>query len=46
MLELWAEDGQFSEEVFDSLTEQDILQAVNTKNKSGLFNINKVTVKL
>ena len=38
LLELWATDGQFDSSVFENLTEEDILEVVNTRNKSGLFN--------
>ena len=46
ILELFAEDGDFSEEVFEALTDEDVLKAVNTKNKSGLFNTEKNFTKL
>eukprot|EP00090_Calanus_glacialis_P005513 TRINITY_DN14271_c0_g1_i1.p1 TRINITY_DN14271_c0_g1~~TRINITY_DN14271_c0_g1_i1.p1 ORF type:complete len:913 (+),score=178.94 TRINITY_DN14271_c0_g1_i1:65-2740(+) len=41
ILELWAFDGIFEEEVFKDLTESDILDAVNNRNKSGLLMIEK-----
>ena len=46
ILELFAEDGEFSEEVFEDLTDEAVLEAVNTKNKSGLFNTEKNFTKL
>ena len=46
ILELFAEDGEFDEEVFEALTDEAVLEAVNTKNKSGLFNTEKNFTKL
>jgi len=41
ILELWASDGVFEDEMFDQLSEKDIIDAVNLKNKSGLLMIDK-----
>ena len=41
ILELWARDGEFHDEDIESLTDEDVVEMVNTRNKSGLFNIEK-----
>ena len=41
ILELWALDGVFEDEMFNQLSEKDIIDAVNSKNKSGLLMIDK-----
>ena len=41
ILELWASDGSFHRAAFDNLTDESILEVVNTRNKSGLFNNEK-----
>ena len=41
ILELWASDGAFHSAAFDNLTDESILEVVNTRNKSGLFNNEK-----
>ena len=41
LLELWASEGSFKDEVFEELTVSDILETVNTRNKSGLLMIDK-----
>ena len=41
ILELWAADGKFDPKVFEMLTESEILESVNTNNKSGLLMVEK-----
>ena len=41
ILELFAEDGEFETGVFSVLSDEEILEVVNTRNKSGLFNMEK-----
>ena len=41
ILELWASDGSFHPAAFENLTDESILEVVNTRNKSGLFNNEK-----
>ena len=41
ILELFAEDGEFETGVFSDLSDEEILEVVNTRNKSGLFNMEK-----
>ena len=44
LLELWGNNGKFdkvSDKVIENITEEDILEAVNGKNKSGIFMIDK-----
>ena len=38
---MWASDGSFYKAAFDNLTHESILEVVNTRNKSGLFNNEK-----
>ena len=38
---MWASDGSFDRAAFDNLTDESILEVVNTRNKSGLFNNEK-----
>ena len=37
LLELWTKDGVIDEEVIYNLTQEDIINTINTKNLSGLF---------
>ena len=41
VLELWAEDGDFNTNTMEQLTDQEIIDTINTRNKSGIFNIEK-----
>ena len=41
ILELWGEDGGYNEDVIANLTDEDVVNTVNSRNKSGVFNIEK-----
>ena len=46
ILELWASDGELHGDVFENISAADILEVINTSNKSGLFNSDKDFRKL
>ena len=46
ILELWASDGELHSDVFENISAADILDVINTSNKSGLFNNDKDFRKL